>query len=192
MPEATENTPQDGQQPAPNTADATGTNGGEQQPTQQSPAAEKTFTQADIDRIVTERLAKERTKSEAAVKKAQEDAARKQAEEQGKYEQLYKETQAKLEQAEARTRAAELATLRRQVADKIGLPATLAERLHGETAEDLEADAKTLLASLPKPAAPNLNNEPGAGGKPANGQMSEAEKANLASILGVNPKYLSI
>jgi hypothetical protein len=181
------------QQQAPVTGDATGTNGGEQQTTgQQQPVGDKTYTQADIDRIIGDRLAKERAKQETQAKKTQEEADRKAAEQQGQYEKLYKETQAKLEAAEAKARIAEHRELQRQAAEKVGLPAAFASRLLGESPEDLEADAKTLLASLPKPQAPNLNNEAGAGGRPANSQMSDADRANLAAELNVNPKYLNL
>lgn len=187
----TEDTQQEAQTQAPTTGDATGTNGGEQQ-AQPVQGADKTYTQADIDRIIGERIAKERSKQEAAVKKAQEESERKAAEAQGQYEKLYKETLDKLAATEAKTKALELATMQRDAAAKAGLPVAFADRLRGETPEDLEADAKALLASLPKPTAPNLNNEAGGGGKPAGGQVSEAERQNLASVLGVNPKYLNI
>lgn len=188
MSDATETTQQPEPTPAPApTGDATGTNGGA---TQESAPVEKTFTQTDIDRIVTERLAKERTKSEAAVKRAQEEADRKAAEQQGQYEQLYKDAQAKLDAAEARAKALELAGLQRQVADKVGLPAALAERLRGDTLEDLEADAKAVLASIPKPAAPNLNNEAGAGGKPGTqnaGLYGGLTEQQFMAVYGVKP-----
>lgn len=193
MSEATENTQQDSTQvndqtQAPSTGDATGKNGGEQQG-----QVEKTYTQADIDRIIGDRLAKERAKQEAAVKKTQEEADRKAAEQQGQYEKLYKETQVKLEAAEAKARLAEHANLQREAAAKVGLPPAFASRLLGETAEDLEADAKALLASIPKPTAPNLNNESGAGGKPSARTVTLPPGETLeraAAKLGVNPQYM--
>lgn len=189
MPEGTENTQQQPDattQAVPPTGDATGTNGGEQQ---QVATAEKTYTQADIDRIIGEKLAKERAKQEQAVKKAQEDANRKAAEQQGQYEQLYKDAQAKLEAAELEAKALRLTGLQRQAADKVGLPAAFAERLRGDTLEDLEVDAKSLLASLPKPAAPNLNNEAGAGGKPnaQSGMYGGLTEQQFFAVYGVKP-----
>ena len=41
--------------------------------------AERTFTQADVDRIITERLTKEKAKAESMATKAREDAERKAA-----------------------------------------------------------------------------------------------------------------
>ncbi len=40
---------------------------------------------------------------------------------------------------------------RRTIAAKVGLPLAFASRLQGETPEELEADAKSLLEALPKP-----------------------------------------
>jgi hypothetical protein len=67
------------------------------------------------------------------------------------------------------------------------LPAALAERLQGETEDELEADAKALLAALPKAAAPNINGQGGAQ-PPANG-WDETERKRLASIYGVSAKH---
>lgn len=50
---------------------------------------EKAFTQAEVDRIVKDRLARER-------KKQKEEEELKQAEEQGKYKELYEKTQEQL------------------------------------------------------------------------------------------------
>ncbi len=54
------------------------------------------------------------------------------------------------EDAEAKLKALELTTLKRSIADKVGLPAAFVDRLKGETEEELEADAKSLIEALPK------------------------------------------
>ena len=55
--------------------------------------------------------------------------------------------------------------LRRETAEKVGLPLVFADRLKGETPEELEADAKQILEALPKtPKPPNVSaTNPGAG-----------------------------
>lgn len=60
---------------------------------------------------------------------------------------------------EAKLKAYERTEAQRKVAEKVGLPAALATRLQGETPEELEADAKALLETLPKPTkpAPGIN-----------------------------------
>lgn len=153
---------------------------------QQVGAPEKTFSQADVERIVTERLERERKAAESKALKAREDAERKAAEEQGKFKELYEQLQTRLEETERAKRDLELGQLKRAAADKVGLPAALAERLRGETADELERDAKEVLAALPKPGAPNINN--GVGGQNA-GSMDEARRLEYAARLGVNPKY---
>lgn len=153
-------------QPAPTDGNAPGN---------KAESAAKTFTQAEVDALITARLAREREKAESATKKAQAEAERKAAEETGNWKALYEKQQADLAAAQERARALELSALRRDVAAKVGLTPALAERLHGETADELEADARTLLAALPKPAAPDINGA--GGGKPqAGGRTEEARR----------------
>ena len=88
--------------------------------------------------------------------------------EQGKFEQLYKQTQTELEAERQRATAASLAVTRRDIAARLNVPAALADRLRGDTPEDIEADAKQLIASLPKQSTPSANagsgsKQPGAG-----------------------------
>lgn len=152
--------------------------------------AERTFTQADVDRIITERLAKEKAKAESMATKAREDAERKAAEEQGKFRELYEAAQQRIAETEARLKAAEIASIKREVAGKLNMPQALANRLQGETLEEIEADAKELMAALPKPAAPNINSGTGNGATPTGVGMSEADKKELAARLGVDWRYL--
>lgn len=149
-------------------------------------AAEKTFSQADLDRIVAERLTRAKDAADKATTKAREDAERKAAEEQGKFKELYEGVQAKLAAAEQEAKALRLNQERRAVADRVGLPAALADRLQGETPEEMEADARGLLAALPKPAAPNINN---GGGGVAAGGMDDARRREYAARLGVKEQY---
>jgi ribosomal protein L12E/L44/L45/RPP1/RPP2 len=160
------------------TGDATGTNSG---------ATERTFTQADLDRIVTERLEREREKAKKEAAKAQADAEAKVLAEQGKYKELFEKQQADLQAAQAAARDKELQLLRRDAAAQANLPAALAERLKGETLEDMLADAKSILAALPKPAAPNVNASSGDGAAPRGAARSEDEKQRLADRFGVKP-----
>lgn len=55
-----------------------------------------------------------------------------------------------LADAESKMKAYETQQLRRAAADKVGLPAVFADRLKGETPEELEADAQAILEALPK------------------------------------------
>ena len=169
-------------------APTTPTTGDNQPETQAHP--ERTFTQADLERIINERLAKERSKAETMATKAREEAERKAAEEQGKYQELYEAAQKRIADTEARLKATEIASIKREVAARLNMPGALANRLQGDDEATIEADAKALMAALPKPAAPNINSGTGNGAAPAAGAMSEAEKKELAARLGVDWRYL--
>lgn len=145
--------------------------------------AERTFTQADVDRIITERLAKEKAKAESMAAKAREDAERKAAEEQGKFRELYEAAQQRIAEAESRLKAAEIASIKREVAGKFNMPQALASRLQGETLEEIEADAKELMAALPKPSAPNINSGTGNGATPTGATVDR----EMLLALGLNP-----
>lgn len=145
--------------------------------------AERTFTQADVDRIITERLTKEKAKAESMATKAREDAERKAAEEQGKFRELYEAAQQRIAETEARLKSAEIASIKREVAGKLNMPQALANRLQGETLEEIEADAKELMAALPKPAAPNINSGTGNGATPTGATVDR----EMLLALGLNP-----
>jgi hypothetical protein len=113
---------------------------------QQTPS-ERTFTQAELDQILTARLSREREKyvDYDAIKSELE--TRKTAE-MSEVERLQKQLDDERkagEQAKADADIARLEMLRLQVATEKGLPAPLASRLQGTTKEALEADADGLL-----------------------------------------------
>jgi hypothetical protein len=137
-------------------------------------ADEKKFTQTELDALIQERLERAEKKAKADAEKAAAAAEAKALAEQGKYKELYEQEKAAREEAESKRRALELSALRRKVAEDVKLPTALADRIRGETEEEIRADAKELLAALPKPAAPNINN--GAGGQQGNGKSLEALK----------------
>jgi hypothetical protein len=164
------------------TDDATGA-----EPTQATPNSGKTFTQAEVDNILKDRLARQKAAVEGAAQKAKEQADREAAEKQGEFEKLYKDTLTKFEQAEARARAAELASIKARVGAKLSLPAELMDRLRGETEEEIEADAKTILAVIPKPAAITANDAgQGIGGSAPALQKSDEEIREMAARYGVS------
>lgn len=124
---------------------------------------EKTFTQSQMDAIISDRLARERGKyadyEDLKSKAAQFD----EAQEKGKTElQKATEKAAALQaQVDAFTRADELRKIRTKVSTDTGVPADL---LSGETEEDCTAQAKRIL-EFAKPAAyPSVKD----GGSPAN------------------------
>lgn len=157
------------------------------EPGQQTETA-ASFTQADVERIVKERLARAESKAAEREQRARADAEAKALAEQGNFKTLYEKLQAEAAAKDAQLKALERKQLAGGVAARVGLPTALAERLQGETEEELEADAKALLAAIPKPTAPNIN--AGAGGGNNQSTLNAADAAELAAIYGVNPKYL--
>lgn len=63
-----------------------------------------TFTQADVDRIVKERLAREQAKAEAAAKKAKEDADQASMKEQEKWKELATQHETRIAELEPLTK----------------------------------------------------------------------------------------
>lgn len=106
--------------------------GGEQTP-DQKPA--ETFTQADVDRIVKERVQRERTKY------ADYDALKEKAGNATTLEERVAEIERQAKESEERA-------MRAEVANAKGLTPAQAKRLIGATREELEADADELLKDI--------------------------------------------
>lgn len=102
----------------------------------------KTFTQAEVNQIVKDRVARERAKY------ADYDDLKTAAADADKNKTQLDQVLEKLTKAEERTAKLEASQLRADVmATKLkGVPASLAKRLTGSTKEELEADADELLA----------------------------------------------
>ena len=125
--------------------------------------APKTFTQEDIDRIINERLAREREKYKDYndLKKAAEELQKIKESQMTEQEKL----QAKLAEYERvmADRELELASLRAEqiktkVLTEMGLPLSWASRIFGTTEEEIKADAeefKKLLGVQGKPIGNN-------------------------------------
>lgn len=127
------------------------------------------------DQLLAE-LAAERDRRQAAENKIREA-------ELAKLPELER-AQAKLQEAEARAAAAERKLMQRAVADRMKLPAELAETLVGESEKDMEAHAAKLAPYFRQPGSdqePNNDPKPpndakrkGSAGKPT---MSELIRA---------------
>ena len=118
----------------------------------------------------------------AAIKKLAKLETAEQARKEAELTELEK-AQKRADEAEKKAKAAELSILRRDVAAKVGLPAALVDRLKGDTEEEIEADAKILLASLPVPVAPKLNTT-----NPGQPQTGETDDDKRERLLGIRPR----
>lgn len=112
------------------------TNGSDQKP-------EKTFTQAELDAIIKERLAREKTASEKAQAEAAKKAADDAAAQNGEWQKLAETRAAEI--AEANKKLGELETAKTQLAEY-----EAAIKLQADTAKkDLPAHILSLLDALP-------------------------------------------
>lgn len=100
-----------------------------------APEPSQTFTQADVDRIVKERVQREKAKyADYEELKAKAGSATTLEERVAEIERTAKDSEAR--------------ALRAEVANAKGLTPTQAKRLVGVTKEELEADAAELLADI--------------------------------------------
>jgi hypothetical protein len=91
----------------------------------------------------------------------------------------------RLAETESELVATRRASLAANIAAKVGLPAVFADRLKGETPEDMEADAKAILEALPKQSKP----QPGPVANPGmNGQVGETAAQRQARLFGTPAK----
>jgi superfamily I DNA/RNA helicase len=101
--------------------------------------------------------------------------------------------QQQLQEMQTRLDGKEKAELRQKIAEQTGLPAALAARLQGETPEELEADAKAMLAALPQTQTTNSlpANLRISATNPANAQVGETREQKKARLLGGNADVFS-
>ncbi len=118
---------------------------------------EKKFTQADVDRIVQERLAREKAKF-------------------ADYDEIKAENadlKAKLAEHESKT----LDSLKAKIVTDLKLPPSLAGRLQGTTEAELKADGEKLLKEIgPKEPVGGAGNPPGEVKKPLTREAVKAMK----------------
>lgn len=157
----------------------------EQEPKGETPEAEVQATEAQVesndDPFDKERAMDTINKLRDIEKQAKKDKAElerlRKAEEDRKKAEMSEtdRLKAEIEERDAKLRKLTIKAQQREIADRVGLPSIFANRIQGETPEDMEADAKLLLEALPKAkAAPNSGAT--APGENANTGETEAEK----------------
>ena len=140
---------------------------------------EKTFTQADIDRILTERLARERKKFDDEKAAAQAEAERKEREKNEEYKALYESAQAELDRARADAKAAELTAVKTRLLVEAGYTAEQLARVSkyvvGEDEDAIKASVAEVIADMP-PKASGVDPNPG------NGRRQEPKPGDLTDV----------
>lgn len=144
------------------------------------PATTAVFTQADVDRIIKDRLEREENKRKDAEKKIREKADADQLAKNQEWEKLAKQREEEIDALRKENAASKLLELKRGIAAKYSIPEALINRLQGDTAETIEADAKLIAEILPKsPKIANLNPT-----NPAGATTGETEQQAYARIHG--------
>lgn len=109
-----------------------------------------TFSQAQVDAIIKDRLERQKRSVDAAAKAQQEAAETERLQQQGEFQKLAEERGRRVAELEGLLRQRDVQAMRDAAAAKHRLPSALAARLVGDTAEALEADAAD-MAKLVRP-----------------------------------------
>lgn len=126
---------------------------------------EKRFTQADLDRILKERLDRAERKAEEQRTKEREEAERKKLEEQNEFKSLYEKTQAELEQIRKDAELAKLEAVKTNLLASAGYTGEQLERVRkyvvGVNEEELTRSLEELKQDIPPKSGgvdPSVNN----------------------------------
>jgi hypothetical protein len=151
---------------------------------------EARFTQADIDRIVKERLDREKANAAKAAEKAAAEAKAKTLAETGQHEERAKLAEAKLAEYETykeRVERLEASHLKRWEAEKSIVPEwvlPLLEQMPPEERLDfITVNRENWVRTMP----PNIN---AGAGTERRGGRTEQEKAELAARYGVKAEFI--
>lgn len=174
------------------TGTATGQNGGQ-------PPAEARFTQADLERIIGERLTQERNKAAKAAEKQAAELEKKQLAENAKWQELAEKTQAELAatkaDAERLERVSAVVTAMYETRLK-SLPAPLRKAVESLPVSDpLDRmqwlDANEQLFSQAQ-TVPDINAGSGGSSKPSpDVSLGGLDPQEFAARYGVDPRYLT-
>lgn len=140
--------------PEPNPGD-----GGQGNQGNQGNQPEKTFTQAELDAIIADRLKREREKYKdyAELKKMAEEYQKLKEAQMSETEKLQAklaEYERQLLEKEREAAEARLESLKLRILDEMGLPKAWASRIFGTTEEEIRQDAEELKKLLGTPGKP--------------------------------------
>ncbi|MDI9398084.1 MAG: DUF4355 domain-containing protein [Euryarchaeota archaeon] len=140
---------------------------------------DKKFSQSDVDKIVQERLARERAKFSDYDEIRAELEATRAAHAELKAENT--DLKAQIAERDSKLKDSELKAQKAEIARKAGLSEALADRLQGTTEEELLADAKRLAEAMgPGPKVGEGTNPPTGAPRPLT--RSEVKKMTYEEI----------
>lgn len=129
-------------------------------------------TQEELDKVIGDRLKREREKVESEYKGKLEELEKKFNETKSLLDDkdsLAEESASKIKDLEGQVKGYEMADKKRNLALEFGLPYNLADRIQGESDEDMKKDAENLAKYFEKedPILPPKNPEINKGGEGA-------------------------
>lgn len=127
-------------------------------PTPQDPP--KTFTQEELDKIVADRIARERKRGEERLRVEKEEAERKRLEEANEYKVLYEKTKVELEEERQSTKAAQLSVLKTTLLLETGYGLDQISRVMKYVTGDDEPTVRASIEELKIDLPPKVNNKP--------------------------------
>lgn len=144
---------------------------------------QRTFTQEELERILAERLRREREKYKdyEELKKAAEELKKIKEAQMSEQEKLQMRlAEIEREKLERERELAELKTslIKQKVLNELGLPLSLADRIFGETEEEIRQDAEELKKLLGLQAKVGAPTNPAGGGK----QVKAFSRAEIARM----------
>jgi len=126
----------------------------------------------------------EHRKAKQSAESAAQEAERARLAEQGEFKKLYEEANAQLQQLRDELKASQVQALRSKVASELGIPPQLAERLRGETEEEMKQDAESLKAVIPTPSASGTPRTQTTVGVPGGRPAAETDAQRRARLFG--------
>jgi len=134
--------------PVPSTPTPPNANGGGQEPG--SAGDEKRFTQAELNAKIAERLEQDKARRKRETDEAEAERERKEAEKRGEWETVNKALADEIVKLKAERDALTTKQMQIRVATDVGLPLQLADRIKGDTEDEMADDAKAILSLMPK------------------------------------------
>ncbi len=144
--------------------------------------AEETFD-AKRAMALIEKLRAEVKELRPKAKQAEELSAAQKAKAEAEMTEVQK-LSARLAETETALKSERRTAQMSEIASRLGLPPALAKRLQGETPEEIEADAKALLETLPKPAKPGPGIIPNPGSNATTGPTDDQLRGILRGNIG--------
>lgn len=130
----------------------------------------KTFTQADVDRIIKERIERERKKAEEVIAKEREEAERKKLEEQNEFKSLYEKEKAEKDAMRKEIEQAKLESLKTNLLVSAGYTGEQLERVRkyviGANEDEIKTSLEEVTKDIPPKSTGGVDPNPGNPPKP--------------------------